>query len=287
MKNIFLLVSASLLLFSCNQNKTALNNTQYDSLVSIINERDEAITTLAISFNDVESNLDSITSKQQIISLNSIKSGEFSESQKTRINNEIIAINELMNKNKLKLEELTKQNKKSSIKNIALEKTIKTITNQLAQKQKELVALNTTLATLYFKVEILETSVDYLIHENEIQADVIENNNATLHTAYYVIGKSHSLLDAKIIDAKGGVLGIGKTTEINNDIDNEKFIKIDYTLTTSLPINSKGVKIITSHSTKSYTLETDVDDKNKVTNLVITNPTLFWSASKYLVVVTK
>lgn len=287
MKNIFLLVSASLLLFSCNQNKTALNNSQYDSLVSIINERDEVITTLAMSFNDVESNLDSITRKQQIISLNSVKSGEFSENQKTRINNEIIAINELMNNNKLKLEELTKQNKKSLNKNIALEKTIKTITNKLAQKQKELVALKTTLSSLYFKVEILETSVDYLIHENEIQADVIDNNNAKLNTAYYVIGKSNRLFDAEIIDAKGGVLGIGRTTEINNDIDNNKFIKIDYTLTTSFPINSKGVKIITTHSEKSYKLETDPENKKMVTKLVITNPTLFWSASKYLVVVTK
>lgn len=287
MKNFFFLAATSFLLFSCNQEQATVNRAEYDSLINVINERDESISNFVSSFNDVERNLDSITIKQQIISLNSIKSGEFTESQKSRINNEILAINALMSKNKIKLDEITKKLKNSSTKNKALEKTIKTINNQLDQKQKELAALNTTLSNLYLKVEVLETSVDYLILENEVQSDIIGNNISTLQTAYYVIGKSSMLLDAKIIDKKGGLLGIGRTTEINKDIDNKNFTKIDYTKTTFFPINSTGVKIITSHPSKAYILETDINDKDKVTNLVIVDPTLFWSASKYLVVVTK
>jgi uncharacterized coiled-coil protein SlyX len=287
MKNFFFLSATSFLLFSCNQKQATVNRVEYDSLVSIINERDESITNFATSFNDVERNLDSITIKQQIISLNSKKSGEFTESQKSRINNEILAINALMSKNKIKLDEITKKFKNSSTKNKALEKTINTINNQLEQKQKELAALNTTLSNLYLKVEVLETSVDYLIRENEVQSDIIGNNISTLHTAFYVVGKSSMLLEAKIIDKKGGLLGIGRTTEINKDINNENFIKIDNTKTTFFPINNKGVKVITSHPPKSYILETDINDKDKVINLVIIEPTLFWSASKYLVVVTK
>ena len=45
------------------------------------------------------------------------------------------------------------------------------------------------------------------------------------------------------------------------------------------------MKIITSHPSESYTLEKDAAKKDKVKNIVITNPDKFWSASKYLVVV--
>jgi hypothetical protein len=287
MKKIILLAPVTFLLFSCNENPTASNHLQYDSLVNVINDRDEEITNFAISFNDVERNLDSITIKQHIIALNSAKSGEFTQSQKTRINNEIKAINFLMNTNLMKLNEVTKKFKTSSTKNKALQATIITITNQLAQKQQELVTLNISLATLNAQVEELITSVDYLESENGIQADIIDFSISTLHTAYYVIGKSKALLDAKIIDKKGGLLGVGRTTEISAEIDNSNFTKIDFTTKTSFPINSKGVKIITSHPSKAYFLETDSNDNDRVINLVITDPPLFWSVSKYLVVQTK
>jgi hypothetical protein len=45
------------------------------------------------------------------------------------------------------------------------------------------------------------------------------------------------------------------------------------------------MKIITSHPSDSYTLDKDASDKDKVTNIVITNSEKFWSTSKYLVVV--
>ena len=127
MKQIFLFASATFLLFSCNESQSKLNREQYDSLVSVIYERDESITHFANSLNDVEQNLDSITVKQHVIFLNYAKSGEFSASQKTRINNEIKAINFLMKKNIVKIDELTKKLNASSTKNTALEKTIKTI----------------------------------------------------------------------------------------------------------------------------------------------------------------
>ncbi len=287
MKQIFLFASATFLLFSCNESQSKLNREQYDSLVSVIYERDESITHFANSLNDVEQNLDSITVKQHVIFLNYAKSGEFSASQKTRINNEIKAINFLMKKNIVKIDELTKKLNASSTKNTALEKTIKTITNQLAQKQKELENLNNTLSSLNGQVEKLESSVDMLTSQNGIQADIIDYTISELQTAYYVIGKSKTLLDAKIIDKKGGLLGIGKTTKISADVDTKYFTKIDFTNTMSFPINSKGASVITNHPSKSYILETDIDNKEFVKNLVVINPDLFWSASKYLVVVIK
>ena len=287
MKNIFPVIVITFLALSCSQQQATKNRVQYDSLVSVINERDESITDFVTSFNEVERNLDSITIKQKVISLNSNKSVEFTPTQKTRINNEIKSINKLMNKNRLKLEDITNKFNASSTKNSALQTTIKTITNQLAQKQKDLVALNRELLSLNAQVEELETSVDFLIRENGVQSDVIEYSILKLRTAYYVIGKTNLLLDDKIIDKKGGLLGAGRTMEISTEINNNNFTKIDYLEKTSFPIHATGVKIITSHPLKSYMLETDINDADLVHSIVITNPALFWSVSKYLVVATK
>jgi len=287
MKHIIFFLSSVFLLSSCNKNQEVSSRTQYDSLLTIISERDESITNFIMSFNDVERNIDSITMKQQIISLYSAKSGEFSQSQKAKINNEINAINMLMNKNIAKLDALTKKYKASSNKNIALQQTLKTLTNQLAQKQNELITLNKTLVRLNAQVEMLQTSVDFLVTENAIQSDIIEYGSEILQTSYYIIGKTKMLLDAKIIDKKGGLLNIGRVTEINKDLDKGKFIEIDNTQKNFFPINSTGVKVITSHPSKSFILETDINDDNKVTNLVIIDPPLFWSLSNYLVVATK
>ena len=105
-----------------------------------------------------------------------------------------------------------------------------------------------------------------------------------LHTAYYVMGKSGELKDAKIIDRQGGLLGIGRTSKLNSDFDNSKFTRIDYTQTSSIAVNS-DMKIITSHPTGTFMLEKDAKDKDIVKNIVITDPEKFWSTSKYLVIV--
>ena len=80
-------------------------------------------------------------------------------------------------------------------------------------------------------------------------------------------------------------MGLGKTARLNSNIDNNKYTKIDYTQTMTIPINSDGVKIVTSHPADSYTLDKDAKNKDMVINLTITNPEKFWSASKYLVIV--
>ena len=119
---------------------------------------------------------------------------------------------------------------------------------------------------------------------NGAQSQTIADETMALHTAYFVVGKSNDLQDAKIIDRKGGLLGIGRTSKLSQDFDNSKFTRIDYTVTNNIAINS-DMKIVTSHPTNSYTLEKDTKDNDLVKNIVITNPELFWSASKYLVVI--
>jgi septal ring factor EnvC (AmiA/AmiB activator) len=292
MKAFFLIASASLLLASCNQGMVDRANHRSDSLMSVLKERnsdlasrESSINEFITSFNEIERNLDSVAKRQQIIYLNADKvRGDIKSSQKDRINTHIHAINSLMSENRKQISELTKKLKGSSKVNNKLRETIKTLNDQLAQKDLELAALNEKLSALNTQVAQLQTSVDTLNTQLNAKSQTIAENTMAMHTAYYVVGRSKDLKAAKVIDRKGGLLGIGKTSRLSNNFDNSKFTRIDYTQMSSIPVNSNHVKIITAHPGDSYKLDRDPKNKNVVKALVITNPEKFWSASKYLVI---
>lgn len=284
MKTHLFIAAAAIMVSSCNQAELDKSSHDKDSLQSVVNERDISLNDFIASFNEVESNLDSIAVRQHIILSHTDKNSELKKDQKARINSEIQAINELMEQNRKKLADLNHKLKNSGNKNAELMKTIATINNQLAHKDQELSELNTKLLELNAQVATLNTSVDTLNKRNQAQSQTIDERTMALHTAYYVMGKSGELKDAKIIDRQGGLLGIGRTSKLNSDFDNSKFTRIDYTQTSSIAVNS-DMKIITSHPTGTFMLEKDAKDKDIVKNIVITDPEKFWSTSKYLVIV--
>ncbi len=284
MKNYFIVAFAALMLSSCNRKELSDSRQTNDSLTAVVTEREAALNEFISSFNEVERNLDSVAAKQHIIALNKDKPGEFKPDQKARINKEIAAINSLMDQNRKTLAELNRKLKNSSNKNALLEKSIATINDQLNQKNMELEYLNAQLHSLNAQVAQLETSVSTLISENKDQAQIIDQETTALHTAYYVIATTKELQDAKIIDRKGGLLGIGRTSKLRSDFDNSMFTRVDYTQSTTIAVSSE-MKIITSHPSGSYSLVKDGKNKDMVQNIRITNPEKFWSASKYLVVI--
>lgn len=285
MKNLILISVVAFSLSACNQAEVDNSNRQKDSLVAVVNQRDSSLNEVLNAFNDVERNLDSVASKQHIISAHSDQPGELKATSKERINAEIAGINELMDQNRAKIAELSRKLKSSGNKNAVLEKTIATLNEQLTQKDQELVVLNAKLLASNAQVAQLQTSVQDLTSQNTEQSRNIAEKTVALHTAYFIVGKSKDLENAKLIDRKGGLLGIGKTAKLNSNVDNSKFTRIDYTQMSNIPINSKNIKIITSHATDSYNLDKDAKDKDMVKTLVITNPEKFWSSSKYLVVI--
>jgi uncharacterized coiled-coil protein SlyX len=281
MKYYILIALAALSLSSCNRAELEQQKRTNDSLQAIVNDRDSSVNEFLNAFNEVERNLDSVARKQNIITT-SAEGGELKQNQKDRINAEIAAINDLMEKNQKKIAELNRKLKASGSKNALLQKTIATLNSQLAQKESELATLNERLESLNAEVAQLRITLDTITSQHRATTQTLAETTTALHTAYYIIGKSKQLKDDKIIDRTGGLLGIGRTSKLSRNVDNSKFTRIDYTQTTSIPVNAK-MKIITTHPADSYNL--DQDAKGLVHNIVITNPERFWSASKYLVVV--
>lgn len=281
MKYQILIPIVLLSLSACNQGELDKAAHEKDSLISVINEREALNNEFISSFNEVERNLDSVAAKQHIISISTNLHSDLKRNQKEHINGQIVAINNLMEENRKKLTQLTRKLKSSTNRNIQLEKTIATLNTQLINKYIELTALNEALYALNGEVSSLQTSIDTLTLQSAMKSQTIASETAELHTAYYVVGKTKELQKAKLIDKTGGLLGMGRTAKLNENFDNNKFIRIDYTQTTSIAINSDDAKIVSSHPSDSYTLE---KDKKMTRNLLITNPEKFWSISKYLVV---
>ena len=99
-----------------------------------------------------------------------------------------------------------------------------------------------------------------------------------MNTVYYCVASSKKLKEAKIISG-GGLFQAKKS--IGNEFDNSDFVKVDLRTTSTISTESKNIKIISSHPQSSYKLVTGAD---KNITIEITNPTKFWSVSKYLVV---
>ena len=152
----------------------------------------------------------------------------------------------------------------------------------MKQKFIELKELNKKLNSVNAEIKVLQIDNENLSNQNMVQAGIIDYAITEIHTAYFMVDDSKSLQACGLIDKTGGLLGIGKTFKLNENMDNTLFTKIDFTLIKSIPINSKSIKIITTHPIDSYTL----NKTGKLINSIeITDPTKFWSVSKYLVVV--
>ncbi|MEP7264006.1 MAG: hypothetical protein ABI772_05900 [Bacteroidota bacterium] len=284
MKIQLLFVAIAISFASCKNYKDELDqsNRERDSLFMIIDTRDSSINDFLESYNQIQVNLDSIANKGNTISKNMSSEGQV-KSSRERINENIEAINNLVEENRKKIAELDRKLKASGNKNGKLQKMIETLNAKIAEKDKELTDLNDRLNAMNANITQLQTTVDTLNVVTANQSRTISDQTAAMHTAYYIVGKSRDLQDMKIINKAGGLLGMGKTSRLSDNIDNSKFTKIDYTQTTTIPVNGDNVKIITSHPVDAYGLEKE--GKNKVTNLRVSNPDLFWSASKYLVII--
>jgi peptidoglycan hydrolase CwlO-like protein len=255
-----------------------------DSLIALNNAGTQTIDEFVSTLTDVENNLSKITEKQNSIALAAERNPEAARNSRERLNAQIEEINRMMSENKAKVEELTKKLKGSHASAAKFEKMVKSLQEQLQQKEQELAVLNEKLGSLNMELATLKTNFDSLSVMNQNQATVIADQTTKIHTAYYTVGNYKKLRDKKVLAKQGGVLGLGKKATVVPAIKEENFTKIDYTQVSTIPVNSKKVELVTTHPEGSYKIE---KNKDLISDILITDPEKFWSASKYLVVLTK
>ena len=283
MKKLFFMVCcAALLMTGCKDGKNApgmASVQQTDSLNDVIAQKDSEINEMMGTLNDIEEGFRLINEAENRVAL--LKNGE-GTSKKQNLKENIQFIAERMKQNRELIAKLQKQLESSTLKGGQLKKTIDNLTAQLEEKDKQLLALREELdkkdihiSELDETIGNLNTNVSNLSADNQQKAETINAQDKQLNTAWYVFGTKKELKGQHILEG-------GKV--MNGNFNKNYFTKVDIRNTTEIKLYSKSAKLLTAHPASSYSL---THDASKQYVLRITNPQIFWSTSKYLVVLEK
>ncbi|MBR6036112.1 MAG: hypothetical protein IKP41_04040 [Bacteroidaceae bacterium] len=282
MKKILFMAALVSMLASCIDGFKGGSNAdrERDSLRNIIDQKDDELNDLMGTFNEIQQGFDLINEAEGRV--NMLRSGAENNNSAENIRENMQFIQETLEENKRKIEELQSKLKSSSINSAKLKEAIGSLTQQLNEKNAEIETLRAQLAEQEVKIEELAGTVSNLQTENaqvkqqrDETAQIARNQDAQLNTAWYVFGTSKEL-KAEGILSKGEVL--------QGNYNKNYFTQIDIRKVSVIPLESKSASILTNHPAGSYTLLKD--SKGQYT-LNITDAAKFWSVSKYLVVKVK
>jgi hypothetical protein len=284
MKRILIVLVAVSSIWGCKEKERqeieALKQQVY-MLESESLSKDSTINNFFRVLNEIETNISLVMQKEQVIAKNTAMGNEMEADTRERIQNDINTINELMTKNRQAMAFLNKQLKGANFKIQEFETRLSKTQELLETRDAEVVALKNRLANLDFSIELLNATVDTLNFEKELLQLEVQKHKSELYAAWFTFGSKKELLENGIIEKAGGFLGLGKSFRLKSDFNKAYFTQIDINEMLIIPLFSKTATLITAHPTESF--EFEINENKIVERIVITNPTQFWSTSKYLV----
>lgn len=279
MKKLFFASLCLAALVGCQDNKSKVDSAvsaERDSLNKVIAQKDNEINDIMSTFNQIEEGLREIGQAEGRISV--ARDGE-GASRTQRIAENMQFIQQTMQQNRELIDKLRTQLRESSINGEQLKKTIESLALQLEEKDKQLQQLRAELDAkdihimdLDEKIANLNSNVSNLSSESAKKTETINAQDKQIHSAWFVFGTKKELKEQQIL-VNGKVL--------QGNFNKEYFTKVDIRVDKEIKLYSRSAKMLTSHPSSSYTLQRDA---NKQYVLRITDPQLFWSTSKYLVV---
>lgn len=284
MKRIVISLLALTVLMACNNKKEEKNlasQNTIDSLTDIVNQKNNELNDIMSTFNDIQEGFREINEAEGRVNI-ARNNGE--TNAKADIMENISFIKRTMQLNKEHIAKLREQLKESSFNTSKLQATIESLNKELESKtarieelQAELDSKNAHIAHQDKQISELNTNVNSLTADNAAKARAVEQQDKQLNTAWYVFGTKKELREQHILEGTNKVLK-------GNNFNKDYFTKIDIRVDKVIKLYSKSAKLLTNHPAGSYSLDKDA---RGMYTLRITNPTTFWSVSKYLVVVVK
>lgn len=279
-KVIYFVCLITLVLTGCTQRKASTSiDPANDSLQQVIAQRDNEINDIMGTLNEITEGFRQINEAENRVSI--VKDGE-GTNKKQQIKENIQFISNTMQRNRELIKKLQQQLRDSRFNGGELKKTIENLTQQLDEKNQQLQQLRTELdskdihiAELDETVNNLNSNVSNLKTESEQKSQTISDQDKQLNTAWFVFGTKKELKDQHI-------LVNGKILESN--FNKNYFTKVDIRVDKEIKLYSKSARVLTMHPSSSYTLSRDANNQYV---LRINNPQIFWSTSKYLVILVK
>ena len=284
MKRIVISLLALTVLMACNNKKEEKNlasQNTIDSLTDVVNQKNNELNDIMSTFNDIQEGFREINEAEGRVNI-ARNNGE--TNAKADIMENISFIKRTMQLNKERIAKLREQLKESSFNTSKLQATIESLNKELESKtarieelQAELDSKNAHIDHQDKQISELNTNVNSLTADNAAKARAVEQQDKQLNTAWYVFGTKKELREQHILEGTNKVLK-------GNNFNKDYFTKIDIRVDKVIKLYSKSAKLLTNHPAGSYSLDKDA---RGMYTLRITNPTTFWSVSKYLVVVVK
>ncbi len=276
MKKVVLSMTALMMLFmvSCQGYKDQIARLQFqnDSIAQVN-------AGMASDFEELLQMMDEI--ETSFLQVEKTEAG-LAQADGERLKAGIAQIIELLKDNQTKIADLEAKVKSSNSKIYRLNQTIKRLKAENEEKAAMITKLQADLAQRDAKIKELDASiaalnskVNALSAENKDQQDQLAAQDKEKHTVYYTFS------NRKDLKAKGILI---KGRALQGEVNNSYFTQADLRNLTSIPVDAKKAYLLTSHPAGSYTF---VKEGKRIVSLSITNPTEFWSVSKYLVVRTK
>lgn len=176
-----------------------------------------------------------------------------------------------------KIGELENNLQKSGVKVRGLQKMVTNLKKSVTEKQEQVATLTEQVNSLQVQVTGLETTVQ----QDQV---AIEEKRKELATIFVAVGTKKELADQGLIEAKGGVLGLGKTVQLTGSYSPAVFTAVDTdqeTVVRAPAARVDKVRVLSPQPTSSYELRTTGD----VVELHILDPKEFRKV-KHLVIMT-
>ena len=285
----FSLLFVALLATSCDVERSekyqallAERDSLYTEAVAAKGGFDNALNTI----NEIETALEAVRAQENIILM------ENQEGNTNKAVSEINAIQQTLQENRKKIDNLEKQLAAEGANSKALNQTVSRLKKQLEEKdtyianlkdelqhsRQQIATLNEQVTDLNENINELNTNLDVMAVQNAAQQATIENQDALLNTVWVCIATQQALVDKGIV-SKGGLF---QSSEISKQgFDKSQFRQANKRDMEIVPLNTKKAKVMTNHPESSYQIN-EGEDGNQT--LQILDKDAFWSMSNYLVV---
>lgn len=285
MKKIFIVAAGILMMSACgnqNQNESDMRlQQQVDSLQTIVDNKDSELNDIIVTMTEVQNGIRRIAEAEGRVTVADGNQENVSSRAIIRDNMEYIC--EAMQQNRELVAQLREKLnasrfKADKLKNLVdgLQSQVESQNQRIQELQASLVEKDSTILAQTMRIDSLSQNVASLTESARENDGTMVRQEKQINNAWFVFGTKAELKEQGIL--KGGE--VLKDAGFNKDY----FTEIDIRQVKNIKTYSKSARLLTTHPDGSYMLAKDAKGYYE---LHISNPSRFWSVSRYLVMQVK
>lgn len=289
MKNIFKVLAfvSVCALASCSGNtaETDKLRLQNEELTAQARKDSLYVQSITNEMNELYVNLDSMRAREERIRQMSsrMRAGSVSGAEGgLNIDQSFAEMEKLNAENQRKIASLQSQLKKATKENALVKKMVDELQKTIGDKDKYIGDLQVQISGLQQEVEGWKSKYATTETEKTQVTEKLTQTEDVMSAVFYAIGTKKELSERGIIDKRGL---FGNIKELNENLTDENFTKIDMRTVSEIPVGqykAKRIEIVPERPASSFSLE---ENGGNVT-LKITNAQAFWK-NKYVAIIVK